>query len=179
MIIFLFLLSQEEVLQNTRHNMLNHSPARNNHLHNHQAYHSPRGAGVINNTGGAAAGHLYSNSSSSSNHQLHNQHHSQVPPPPPPHANHLAQQPVYGNLINNGNNNNISNNKNSLANYNTGQISMGSQNSSTNNIPTANVNEVIDASSSNNYRNPMTMARRESNSSINFSAMSNRLSASV
>lgn len=75
-------------------------------------------------------------------------------------------------MINNGNNKSNS--------YNSGQVSMGSEYSSTNSIATANANEAVDSSSSsNNYRNPMTMVRRESNSSINFSAMSNRLSASV
>lgn len=93
---------------------------------------------------------------------------------PPAAAQAVHNQPLYGNLLNNYGNNGKSN---SVASYNSrqsgGQVSIGSQSSSTSSIPAANATE-LDSS----YRNPLSL-RRESTSSFSASGQSNRVSPSV
>ena len=92
----------------------------------------------------------------------------------PPIPTTVQNQPLYGNILNNCNNGK----SNSVASYNSrqsaGQISIGSQSSSTSSIPASNVTEI----DSNAYRNPLTI-RRESASSFSTGAQSNRVSPSV
>lgn len=120
------------------------------------------------------------NSNFKSNHSPANPNHHQYHPK----SHHYAQQqhpqvtqnqPLYGNLVNNYCNSNGK--SNSIASYNSrqsaGQVSIGSQSSSTSSIPAANSTD-IDST----YRNPLTI-RRESSSSVGPGCSSSRVSPSV